>query len=109
MPGHYNPRWGERIGAAVLISIMKDVTTAIINNQSNKNGGGTSVVVSPGQNTIQGTGNIADQVIRETLRVRPNVTINEGTRISIYVARDLDFRKVYELRHAAKLAKANRQ
>jgi type IV secretion system protein VirB10 len=109
MPGHYNPRWGERIGAAVLISIMKDVTTAIINNQSNKSGGGTSVVVSPGQNTIQGTGNIADQVIRETLRVRPNVTIAEGTRISIYVARDLDFRKVYELRHAAKLAKANRQ
>jgi type IV secretion system protein VirB10 len=108
MPGHYNPRWGERIGAALLISVMKDVTTAIINNQSNR-GGGTSVVVSPGQNTTQGAGNIADQVIRETLRVRPNTTINEGTRISIYVARDLDFRKVYELRHAAKVAKANRQ
>jgi type IV secretion system protein VirB10 len=106
MPGHYNPRWPERIGAALLLSVMKDVMSAVIANQSK---GGASVVVSPGQNTIQGAGNIADQVIRETLRVRPNVTINEGTRIAIYVARDLDFRRVYELRHAAKVAKDLRQ
>lgn len=105
LPGHYNPRWGERIGAAVLLSLVKDVTTAIINNQS-KSGGTTVSVAPPGQNTIGGSGNIADQVVRETLRVRPNVTLAEGTRISIYVARDLDFRPVYELRHAAKLARA---
>lgn len=105
LPGHYNPRWGERIGAAVLLSLVKDVTTAIINNQS-KSGGTTVSVAPPGQNTIGGSGNIADQVVRETLRVRPNVTIAEGTRISIYVARDLDFRPVYELRHAARVARA---
>lgn len=108
LPGHYNPRWPERIGAAVLLSLVKDVTTAIINNQS-KGSGTTVSVAPPGQNTIGGSSNIADQVVRETLRVRPNVTIAEGTRISIYVARDLDFRPVYELRHAAKLARATPQ
>ena len=105
LPGHYNPRWGERIGAAVLLSLVKDVTTAIINSQT-KSGGTTVSVAPPGQNTVGGAGNLSDQVIRETLRVRPNVTIAEGTRISIYVARDLDFRSVYELRHAAKIARA---
>ena len=105
LPGHYNPRWVERIGAAVLLSLVKDVTAAVINSQT-KSGGTTVSVTPPGQNTIGGTSNIADQVVRETLRVRPNVTIAEGTRISIYVNRDLDFRPVYELRRAANVAQA---
>lgn len=105
LPGHYNPRWVERIGAAVLLSLVKDVTAAVINSQT-KSGGTTVSVAPPGQSTIGGTSNIADQVVRETLRVRPNVTIAEGTRISIYVNRDLDFRPVYELRRAANVAQA---
>jgi type IV secretory pathway VirB10-like protein len=32
--------------------------------------------------------------------VRPRLTINEGDRISIYVARDLDFSPVYALKTA---------
>ena len=101
LPGHYNPRWPERIGAALLVSFFKDVTTAIIAKQTSS-GTGTNVNVSPpAPSTISGAGGIADQVARETLRVRPNVTIAEGQRISIYVQRDLDFRSVYDLRRTA--------
>lgn len=98
LPGHYNPRWPERIGAALLVSLTKDVMTAVLNNQASKGGG--TVIVNPGQETMSTGNTMSEQLIKETLKVRPNVTIAEGTRISIYVQRDLDFRPVYELIHA---------
>lgn len=108
LPGHYNPRWMERIGTALLLSLVRDVTAAVINNQSRNSG--STVTVSPGgQNTLSGGSNIAEQVVRETLRVRPNTTVSEGSRIAIYVNRDLDFRPVYELRRAAAIAQAAAQ
>ena len=101
VPGHYNPRWIERIGTAILISLMKDVTTAILENQATKNSGTSISVAPPAQNTVGTAGSISEQVARETLRVRPNTTVAEGTRIAVYVQRDLDFRAVYELRRIA--------
>lgn len=105
LPGHLDNRWTERIGAALLLSFIKDVAVAVISNQQqNTTSSGTSVVVQqqqPGQNTIQGASSIADEVVRQTIKVRPTLTINEGDRISIYVARDLDFSPVYALRMAS--------
>jgi type IV secretion system protein VirB10 len=105
VPGQLDNRWGERIGAAFLISFVKDVTVAIIANQTkNNSGGGSTVNVTsgnPGQSTINAGSTIAEEVIKQTLKVRPRLTINEGDRISIYVARDLDFSPVYALRSNA--------
>lgn len=102
LPGHYNPRWPERVGAALLISLTKDVIAAALANQSKKSG--TTVVVSPGQETTSTGATMSEQVIKETLKVRPNVTIAEGSRISIYVQSDLDFSPVYQLLHAKRAA-----
>lgn len=101
LPGHLDNRWGARIGAALLLSVIKDVAVAVINNQS-KGSTGTSVSVqtSPGQNTMNGTSALAEEVIKQTIKVRPRLTINEGDRIAIYVARDLDFSPVYALKTA---------
>jgi type IV secretion system protein VirB10 len=112
VPGHLDNRWGARIGSAFLISFVKDVTVAIINNQTSKNsGGGATVNVgggNTGQSTINAGSSIAEEVIKQTLKVRPRLTINEGDRISVYVARDLDFTPVYELRASAPTGFAGR-
>ena len=103
IPGHLDNRWAARIGTAFLLSFVKDVTVAIINNQAKAaNAGGTSVNVqsAPGQNTVNASSALAEEVIKQTIKVRPRLTINEGDRISIYVARDLDFTPVYALRTA---------
>jgi type IV secretion system protein VirB10 len=99
LPGHLDNRWGARIGAALLISFVKDITVAVINNQ-NKSTSGTSVNVqtSPGQNTVNASSSLAEEVIKQTIKTRPRLTINEGDRIAIYVARDLDFSPVYALK-----------
>lgn len=99
LPGFLENRWMERIGAALLLSVVKDVAVAVVNNQNNNDRTGTSVTVQqPGQNTTQAGFSIADEVVRQTIKVRPTLSINEGERISIYVARDLDFSPVYALR-----------
>jgi type IV secretion system protein VirB10 len=100
VPGHLDNRWPERIGAALLVSFVKDITVAIINKQTQSTSGATVSVQSPGQNTINASSDLAEEVIKQTIKVRPRLTINEGDRISIYVARDLDFSPVYVLKTA---------
>lgn len=101
LPGHLDNRWGARIGAAFLLSFVKDITVAIINNQAKESSSTTvSVQTAPGQNTLNASSELAQEVIKQTIKVRPRLTINEGERISIYVARDLDFSPVYALKTA---------
>lgn len=107
VPGHLDNRWMARIGTAFLLSFVKDVTVAIINNQNKSSSGSATVSVSsPGQNTVSASSALAEEVIKQTLKVRPRLTINEGDRISVYVARDLDFSRVYELRHSGQSGSA---
>ncbi len=101
LPGHLDNRWGARIGAAFLLSFVKDITVAIINKQTASESNATvSVQSAPGQNTLNASSALAEEVIKQTIKVRPRLTINEGDRISIYVARDLDFSPVYALKTA---------
>lgn len=78
------------------------MTVAIINKQAQSNNSSSTVNVTtaPGQNTLNASSQLAEEVIKQTLKVRPRLTINEGDRISIYVARDLDFSPVYALKTA---------
>lgn len=101
LPGHLDNRWGARIGAALLISIVKDVTVAIVNSAVERSSNSTvNVTTTPGQNTLNSGSALAEEVVKQTIKVRPRLTINEGERISIYVARDLDFSPVYALKTA---------
>ena len=96
VPGYLEQRWTERIGAALLLSVMKDtITLAMAAAQPSQSAG--SVVVTPGQNTIATGQDLAEQVLKQTINVKPTLYINEGSRVSIFVARDLDFSSVYKL------------
>jgi type IV secretion system protein VirB10 len=45
-----------------------------------------------------GTRDVMTEVLRGTLSIPPTVRVNQGARIAVLVARDLDFRAVYTLR-----------
>lgn len=94
-PGHYNAHWGSRIGAALLISLLSDAfkyEAAEHGPKTSTIGAGGTVVEQPFEsNTAQTIQDLADQAVRRAANRPATVTINQGTVVTIYVAKDVDF------------------
>ncbi|MGY0193839.1 TrbI/VirB10 family protein [Leptothrix sp. BB-4] len=99
--GHVDNRWDERIGAAMLLSLIDDSVKLVIQQQSgdgpaNGAGNGGSTVVLP--STTAQTSKLAEKVLESTINIPPLIYQNQGGVVGIYVARDVNFGSVYELR-----------
>jgi type IV secretion system protein VirB10 len=86
LDGEVDRHFWQRFGAAILIS-MVDAAAEISQRSS-----GTVVY---GASSSQG---VATEALKDTVGIAPTITKNQGDRIQILVARDLDFRQVYQLR-----------
>ena len=91
--GHVDNRWGERLGAAMLLSLIDDSVKLVIQQQSNAGDGSTLVLPA----TTANTSRLAEKVLDSTINIPPLVYQNQGGVVGIYVARDLDFSQVYRL------------
>jgi type IV secretion system protein VirB10 len=89
LPGEVDRHFWDRFGAAILISVIDGAVQAAVQRESR----GNSVTVNPA-----GSSDIMTEVLKSTIHIPPTVTKRNGDRIAILVARDLDFRSVYELR-----------
>jgi len=97
VPGDYSGHWGQRIGSALLISVLSDAfkyagakhgpqETAIANGV---------VVQSPYEsNTARTMERLANMALDQNMARPPTVTINQGAIVNVYVARDVDFSSV---------------
>ena len=92
--GYVDNRWGERIGAAMLLSLIDDSVKLVIQNQSNETAANTVVLPS----TTANTSKLAEKVLDSTINIPPLIYQNQGGIVGIYVARDVDFSSVYELK-----------
>lgn len=85
--GFVDRHFMERFGAAVMMSLVKDMfMIARDRNQTQFQIGGG------------GVDQLAVEIFRETGRIPPTLFINQGDHIQIMVARDLDFSTVYGLK-----------
>jgi len=89
MDGYVDNHWWERIGAAFMLSMVKDVVAYAAAPS------GTGQVY---QNSSQTSESMATKVLESTINIKPTLYKNQGDRGSIYVARDLDFGTVYALK-----------
>lgn len=93
LPGEVNRHFWERFGAAILVSVIDGAVQAAVQRSSS---GESAVIVNPST-----TRDVMTEVLRSTINIPPTVSKPQGDRIAVLVARDLDFRSVYELRPAA--------
>lgn len=93
LPGEVQRHFWQRFGAALLISLVDGAVQAGVQS-ANRSGG--AVIYTPSAST-----DVATEVLKDTLQIPPTIVKRNGERIQVLVARDIDFRSVYELRAAA--------
>ena len=94
LPGAVDRHFFERFGAAILISVIDGAIKTAVEGQRED---GDTLVLNP-----SGTQDLMTEVLRSTVNIPPTVVKPQGDRIQVLVARDLDFRSVYELRPVAR-------
>jgi type IV secretion system protein VirB10 len=92
LAGNVNRHFFQRFGAAILISLISGAVQGAVASQSS----GSTVVYNP-----SGSQDVMSEVLKDTINIPPTITKNQGDRIQVLVARDLDFRSVYELKPRA--------
>ena len=93
LPGEVDTHFWQRFGAAMLVSVIDGGVQGAV--QSTRGGSGT-VIVDPST-----TQSVLTEVLKGTINIPPTVVKQHGDRIQVLVARDLDFRSVYELQSIA--------
>lgn len=88
--GGIDYHWPQRIGAAVLLSIIGD---AIDIEKAKASTSSTTIVT--GQNTQSTTKSLAEKVLDSTINIPPTISKNRGDRVTVYLNRDLWFNTVY--------------
>ena len=93
LAGEVNRHFWDRFGAAILISTLDGAVQAAVQSASR---GGGPVIYNP-----SGTESVVTDVLKNSVNIPPTITKRNGDRIQVFVARDVDFRSVYELRSVA--------
>jgi type IV secretion system protein VirB10 len=96
-PGQYNAHWGSRIGAALLISLLSDAfkyEAAEHGPKSTTISNGVVTQTPFESNTAATIQMLANQAVQRAANRPATVTINQGTVLAIYVAKDVDFNGV---------------
>lgn len=98
LPGEVNNRWGERIGAAVLLSLVEDAVGYQTARASTSNGHSGPQDIAVFENSTRTGRTLAERILDSTINIKPTVFKQQGDRATIFVNKDLDFRSVYALR-----------
>jgi type IV secretion system protein VirB10 len=93
--GEVNHHWGERIGAAMLLSLTQDALGYLTTRSDNNSGPSNAPVIY--ENTQQRSQDMATRVLDSTIHIAPTLTQRQGAEFTIVVARDVDFSSVYTL------------
>lgn len=96
--GEIDNRWMARVGGALMLSTVKDIFAYQIAAMSSKNSGNQSNTATAAfTNTTSSGEKLSEKILESTINIPPSFYLNQGSRISIFIARDLDFSSVYAI------------
>ena len=87
LPGGVDTQFWSRFGLGLVISVLEDASTIA-----------GRAVQGQGSYTTQVPGTTAQTVLQQTMQVKPILKKNQGDTAAIFVAKDFDFRSVYDVR-----------
>jgi type IV secretion system protein VirB10 len=87
--GQVERHFWQRFGAAVLISVVEGGVQAGVQAASHSSG---TLIYAPA-----GSQDVLTESLKDSAQIPPTLTKANGERIEVLVARDVDFRTVYEL------------
>lgn len=88
--GDVDTHWWERFGSALLLSIVGDATSYANSRLQDSD--------VDAQNTASAGQQAAAIAVEQSINIPPTLNKHQGELVSIFVARDLDFSRVYRLR-----------
>ena len=88
--GYIDYHWALRFTSALLVSIFDDAFSSLVDNQKDNK---TYVT----DNTQQTVDNMATETLKRFIDIEPTLYKNQGSQAGIYVNKDIDFSKIYEL------------
>lgn len=93
LSGFVDNHYVERFGGAILISLTGDLGNFLTASASDSSEGTVTFA-----NTSAGAEEAVTEALRNSINIPPTLYKNQGDRIMISVARDMDFTGVYNLR-----------
>jgi type IV secretion system protein VirB10 len=104
LAGDVDNHYPERFGSAILLSLVGGVSSFVAglnsDGQTAVAGGGSYIqqqAQSQAQQTIAQTmSDLANQALKDSINIPPTIHVDQGTRIMVFVRRDLDFSGLYQ-------------
>lgn len=93
--GYIDYHWGLKLGSAFLLSAWSDGLEILSNIVAEKSNSSTPYTYD---NTERAGEQMATETLRHTMNIPPTLYKNQGEPVRVFVARDLDFSKVYKIR-----------
>lgn len=107
LTGRINNHFFKRFGGAMLVSLVTGISDGVGKSvgasigreidASLGNDEGTTVV-DLGGSSSNGAGDVASKIIEQTSNIPPSIVKHQGDKVTIFVARDVDFSSVYRLK-----------
>ena len=88
--GYVDNHWLQRFGGALLITLIDNAVKISVAKQQS----GSTVIAGDSGETMA---KVAEKMLDSTINMPPTIYKNQGEVIGIYVSKDVDFSRVYEL------------
>jgi type IV secretion system protein VirB10 len=89
--GFIDSHFWQRFGGAMMLSLVDDLGGYLLNQATNDN---ETINLDSSKDAAQQAAAIA---LENSINIPPTLVKNQGEHINVFIARDLDFRGVYEL------------
>lgn len=94
-PGSVDNHWGARLGGALILSLL-DTASSLAQSKLQEGNGNTTLNLNSGSGG-GGLQEMSRELLRKTVNIPPTITLSQGSRVTLWTTKYIDFSKSYVL------------